>query len=428
MSATLNSPSTRILVSLGAGLLFGIVFATWLPGAVPGATAVAQPIGAAWLNALQMTVIPLVFSLLVTGIASTAEAARSGAVAARAISIIVVVMVCSAVAAALLTPLFLGLVPIPEASAAALRGALVNVGPPGAVPPLGEFLAGMVPNNVIAAAANGGFLSLILFALIFAFALTRIDATGRTALLTFFSAIRDAMLVMIGWIIWIAPIGVFALALTVAAKTGTAAVGALFHYIVTVSSVGIVVSLFAVPVAIWGGRMALGRFIRASLPVLAVALSTQSSLASLPAMLRSSEEMDVPVATSGVVLPLAVAMMRATGPAMNLAVAIYVAAWFGVPMTFATLAAATVVAVLTSLGSVSLPGQISFISAIAPIAVTLGVPVAPLGLLVAVETMPDIFRTLGNVIFDLAVTLTVAARGDKLPLSAADTLLQEHPS
>jgi Na+/H+-dicarboxylate symporter len=97
-------------------------------------------------------------------------------------------------------------------------------------------------------------------------------------------------------------------------------------------------------------------------------------------------------------------------------------------MTFATLAAATVVAVLTSLGSVSLPGQISFISAIAPIAVTLGVPVAPLGLLVAVETMPDIFRTLGNVIFDLAVTLTVAARGDKLPLSAADTLLQEHPS
>lgn len=370
----------------------------------------------------------MVFSLLVTGIASTAEAARSGAVAARAISIILVVMVSSAVAAALLTPLFLGLVPMPAASAAALRGALVNVGPPGAVPPLGEFLAGMVPNNVIAAAANGGFLSLILFALIFAFALTRIDATGRTALLTFFSAIRDAMLVMIGWIIWIAPIGVFALALTVAAKTGTAAVGALFHYIVTVSSVGIVVSLFAVPVAVWGGGIALGRFVRASLPVLAVALSTQSSLASLPAMLRSSEEMDVPVATSGVVLPLAVAMMRATGPAMNLAVAIYVAAWFGVPLTFATLAAATVVAVLTSLGSVSLPGQISFISAIAPIAVTLGVPVAPLGLLVAVETMPDIFRTLGNVIFDLAVTLTVAARGDKVPLSAADTLLQEHHS
>ncbi|MBP2278951.1 MULTISPECIES: dicarboxylate/amino acid:cation symporter [Sphingomonas] len=428
MSATLNSPSTRILVSLGAGLLLGIAFATWLPAAVPGATAVAQPIGSAWLNALQMTVIPLVFSLLVTGIASTAEAARSGAVAARAISIILVVMVSSAVAAALLTPLFLGLVPMPAASAAALRGALVNVGPPGAVPPLGEFLAGMVPNNVIAAAANGGFLSLILFALIFAFALTRIDATGRTALLTFFSAIRDAMLVMIGWIIWIAPIGVFALALTVAAKTGTAAVGALFHYIVTVSSVGIVVSLFAVPVAVWGGGIALGRFVRASLPVLAVALSTQSSLASLPAMLRSSEEMDVPVATSGVVLPLAVAMMRATGPAMNLAVAIYVAAWFGVPLTFATLAAATVVAVLTSLGSVSLPGQISFISAIAPIAVTLGVPVAPLGLLVAVETMPDIFRTLGNVIFDLAVTLTVAARGDKVPLSAADTLLQEHHS
>ena len=159
--------------------------------------------------------------------------------------------------------------------------------------------------------------------------------------------------------------------------------------------------------------------------MLAVALSTQSSLASLPAMLRSTEALGVPVATSGVVLPLAVAMLRATGPAMNLAVAIYVAAWFGVPLTFATLSAATAIAVLTSLGSVSLPGQVSFISAIAPLAVTLGVPVAPLGLLVAVETMPDIFRTLGNVIFDMAVTLTVAARSTAAPETAADALLRD---
>lgn len=428
MSTKLNTPSTRILLSLVAGLALGIALATWLPGAVPGTVAVTQPIGTAWLNGLQMTVIPLVFSLLVTGIAETTVAAQSGAVAARSIALILVVMTASAIAAAILTPLFLDWAPMPAASAAALRSALVGVGPAGPVPPLGEFLAGMVPSNVVAAAANGGFLSLIVFALVFAFAITRIDARGRDILTAFFAAIRDAMLVMIGWIIWIAPLGVFALALTVAAKTGTAAVGALFHYIATVSAVGIVVSLFALPLAVWGGRIALGRFVRGAAPVLAVALSTQSSLASLPAMLKSTEQMGVPVATSGVVLPLAVAMLRATGPAMNLAVAIYVAAWFGVPLTFATLSAATAIAMLTSLGSVSLPGQVSFISAIAPIAVTLGVPLAPLGLLVAVETMPDIFRTLGNVIFDLAVTLTVAARSGPAPHSAADTLLQETPS
>ena len=425
MSRSFNSPSTRILGALVLGLLLGVALAASNPGAVPGVVGVAQPIGTAWLNALQMTVIPLVFSLLVTGIAATAEAARSGAVAARAIAVILTIMVASAVAAAILTPLFLGFAPMPAASAAALRGALADVAPAGPVPPLGEFMAGMVPSNVVAAAANGAFLSLILFALIFAFALTRIDRAGRETLTGVFAAIRDTMLVMIGWIIWIAPVGVFALALTVAARTGTAAVGALLHYIVTVSSVGVAVSLFALPLALWGGRVAFGRFLRESAPALAVALSTQSSLASLPAMLKGSEALGVPVATSGVALPLCVAMLRATGPAMNLAVAIYVAAWFGVPLTFATLGAATAIAVLTSLGSVSLPGQVSFISAISPIAVTLGVPLAPLGLLVAVETLPDIFRTLGNVIFDLAVTVTVAARSDPAELTAADALLSE---
>ena len=425
MSRSLNTPSTRILAALVAGLLLGVALAAWSPAAVPGIVSVAQPVGSAWLNALQMTVIPLVFSLLVTGIAATTAAARSGAVAARTIAVILTIMVASAVTAAILTPLLLDFAPMPAASAAALRGALVDVAPAGPVPPLGQFLANMVPNNVVAAAANGAFLSLIVFALVFAFALTKIDRTGRETLTAVFAAIRDTMLVMIGWIIWIAPIGVFALALTVAAKTGTAAVGALLHYIVTVSSVGVVVTLLALPLALWGGRVALGRFVRESAPALAVALSTQSSLASMPAMLKGAEAMGVPVATSGVVLPIAVAMLRATGPAMNLAVAIYVAGWFGVPLTFATLGAATAIAVLTSLGSVSLPGQVSFVSAVSPIAVTLGVPLAPLGLLVAVETIPDIFRTVGNVIFDLAVTLTVAARSDPAELTAADTLLAE---
>lgn len=415
----------RILLALAGGLACGIALAAGWPGAVPSIVLVTQPIGTAWLNGLQMTVIPLVFALLVTGIAATAEAARSGALAARAIVVILVVMASSALLAAVLTPLLLEAYPLPAAPAAALRAALVGVAPPAAMPTLGAMLANMVPSNILAAGANGAFLSLSLFAVLFAFALTRIDAGGRAAFLTVFAAVRDAMLVMIGWVLWVAPVGVFALALTVAAQTGTAAVGALLHYIVTVSAVGLAVSLFAFPVARLGGRIAPGRFLRASSPALAVALSTQSSLASLPAMLRSGEAMDVPVATSGVVLPLAVAMLRATGPAMNLAVAIYVAAWFGVALSPATLAAATLVAMLTSLGSVSLPGQISFIGAITPIAATLGVPVAPLGLLVAVETLPDIVRTLGNVIFDLAVTVTVAARSDPAPVSPADALLQE---
>lgn len=404
------SQSTRILSSLILGLLGGVALATFAPGAVPGTLGVAQPVGTAWLNALQMTIVPLVVSLLITGVAATSEAARAGRLAGRSVALYVALLFVSAGFAALVTPLLLDLFPMPAGSAATLRAALSGTAPIGPVPPLADFLAGIVPTNVVKAAAENAFLSLILFTLVFAFALTRIEAEGRAALLRVFTAIRDTMLVVIDWVLWLAPIGVFALALAVGATAGTAAFGALAHYIAIVVAVGVLIGLAAYPLAVFGGRVKLARFARAALPAQAVAISTQSSLASLPAMIEGAEAIGVPVETAGVTLPLAVAVFRVTGPAMNFAVAIYVATWFGIALSPATLAVGTIVAALTSLGSVSLPGQVSFIGSIAPVAATIGAPVAPLGLLVAVETIPDIFRTLGNVTMDLATTATVWKR------------------
>ena len=404
------SQATRILLSLIAGLIGGIALAAFAPGAVAPVTSVAQPIGTAWLNALQMTIIPLVVALLITGVAATAEAAQAGRLAARAIALYVVLLALSATAAALLTPLFLEIAPIPAASAASLRAALHGVEAIGPAPPIGQFLAGVVPSNIVKAAAENAFLSLIIFALIFAFAIMRIGEEGRRLLIGFFTAIRDTMLVVIEWILWAAPVGVLALALVVGASAGSGAFGALIHYILTVAAVGVCVSAFAYPIAVLGGRVRLGDYARAALPSQAVAISTQSSIATLPAMIEGASALGVPVATSGVTLPLAVAIFRATGPAMNLAVAIYVATWFGVPLSPAILVVGVVVATLTSLGSVSLPGTISYVSAIAPIASAIGAPVAPLGLLVAVETMPDIVRTVGNVMMDLATTVALSRR------------------
>lgn len=417
------SHPTRILLSLIAGLALGVALAALAPAATGPVLLVAEPVGTAWLNALQMTIIPLVVSLLVTGIAATAQAVRAGHIAGRAIVAIMAVMTGSAVAAALLTPVLLRLVPLPAASAAALRAALSGVKPVEAPPGMAQFFTTLVPTNVVAAAANSAFLSLIVFTLLFAFALTRVDPAPRAQLTGFFEAMRDTVLVMVNWIIRVAPLGVFALALVVGARAGAAAFGALIHYIGIVSGVGIVIGLCSYPLAMLGGRARFGAFARAAVPAQAVAISTQSSLASLPTMLRGAEALGVPAASAGVVLPLAVVMMRATGPGMNLAVSIYIAAWFGVPIAPATLVAAVAVAALTSLGSVSLPGQVSFTSAIAPINATLGCPIAPLGLLVAVETIPDIIRTLGNVTMDLAVTVLVSARSGTLPRNEADRLL-----
>ncbi len=178
------------------------------------------------------------------------------------------------------------------------------------------------------------------------------------------------------------------------------------------SALGVIVWLASFALAVFSAKRGLGEFFKAAIPAQAVAISTQSSLASLPAMLKGVQALGVPAAKADVILPIAVAIFRATGPAMNLGVALYIANWFGVELGPAQIALGIAAGATTTLGAVSLPGSISFISSIAPICLALGAPVEPLALLIAVETFPDIFRTLGNVTMDMAVTATVARQDD----------------
>ncbi|MFV0623612.1 dicarboxylate/amino acid:cation symporter [Sphingomonas sp. ac-8] len=404
------SQAARILVGLVAGLGLGVMLASQAPASAIAGIAWAEPVGTAWLNALRMTIVPLVVALLVTGVAQTAEAARAGRIATRSILLFVAILWTSSALGAFVTLGLLDWFPLPDAAAGALRATFGQAGPVAEVPPFTEFLVAIVPTNPIAAAAKDEFLPLILFTLVFAFALTRLAGEPRQLLVRLFQGLADTMLIVIGWVLWLGPVGVFALGYVVGARAGTAAFGALVHYVLIVMAVGMVVWLLAYPLARIGGRVGLARFLRATAPAQAVAISTQSSLASLPAMLRGSEEAGVPVATSGVVLPMAVALFRATGPAMNVAVAVYVAHVFGVQLGAGQIAAGIAAGAITTMGAASLPGQISFVSSIAPIGIAMGVPVEPLALLVAVETFPDLVRTLGNVTMNLAVTSVVSER------------------
>ena len=143
----------------------------------------------------------------------------------------------------------------------------------------------------------------------------------------------------------------------------------------------------------------------------AIAASTQSSLASLPAMLDAAlRGLRIPPSVADVVLPLAVAIFRFTSPVANLAVVYFVAHLYGIQPTPLQMAGGVLVAYAMSIASVGLPGQVSFIASIAPICLAMGVPTDVLGILIAVEVFPDIFRTLGNVTGDLAAT-SILARG-----------------
>ena len=123
------SKTTRILLALAGGLLLGIAAAYIGGGWVDRSIAIAEPIGALWLNALRMTIIPLVVSLVITGIAASAEAARASRLAARAFVFFIVVLWISAALGAALTPLFLQLWPVAGASADALKSALTTAPP-----------------------------------------------------------------------------------------------------------------------------------------------------------------------------------------------------------------------------------------------------------------------------------------------------------
>jgi Na+/H+-dicarboxylate symporter len=404
------SQAMRILLALVAGLLIGIALVAVDPKAALAITQFTQPVGLAWLHGLQMVIVPLIVGLLVTGVGAAADAARAGKLALRAVLTMVVILWSTTLMSALVMPLLLDLWPLPPAWSDALRHALTGAQKVGTVPTLGAFFETIVPSNVVSAAAGDSFLPLTVFALALAFAITQLPEDARKGMTAWFQWFTDAMLIIIGWVLKLAPVGVGALAYGVGARTGAAAFGALLHYIIVVSSIGFLVLLMAYPVAAIFGRVSIPRFARAVAPAQAVAISTQSSLATLPAMLKASEELGASPAAAGIVLPIAVAVFRATSPAMNLAVALYVAHWLGVPIGPGALAAGICTAAITTMGSVSLPGTISYIASVAPVAIAMGVPIEALGLLIAVETIPDMFRTVGNVTMDVAIATGLGKR------------------
>jgi proton glutamate symport protein len=398
------------LAALVIGLSLGALASGLSDSVRATALGVAGFVGTLWLNALKMTVIPLVVALLVTGIAKSREAALGGRIAGRSVLWIVIVCTVSSVFGAVAIVLLTRIFPLARSTAQGLQSALGGLGQKAAapLPGIADFFKGVIPDNVFASATNGDILPLVVFAVLFALALGRISGEGRRSIVAFFDAVGDALLVIIEWVLWIAPLGVLALAFTVGSAAGGAAFAGLGHYVVLISAIGVLVTLAGYPLAVIAGRIPLQEFTKHMIAPQAVAISTRSSLASLPAMLASSRAMGISDQVTDVTLPISVALFRATGPAMNTAVAFYVAHWLGYEPSLGQMIAATAVGAVMSYGAVSLPGEVSYISSIAPIAMALGVPIAPLALLVAVEMVPDIFRTVGNVTLDVAATTAVA--------------------
>ena len=407
--------STRVLTALAAAIGVGtLVAASGSKPLIDAADALA-PLGTLWVNAIRMTVIPLVVSLLITGIASATDIGAVGRIGGRTL---VVFVLLSAAVAAIVIPLAAALFALlPLASTAGARPTLPagaveaasQLSAPGQNQTLGAWLTSLIPSNPVAAAANGAMVPLILFTLILAIAIARSPVSTRDPLVTLARALGDAMLLLVRWVVLVAPIGVFALVLPIAAHLGGSVAGAIGVYIAAYSLGCVAVILLLYPVVALLGAIPIGRFARAALPAQLIAFSSSSSIASLPALIESGERgLALPNRITGFVLPLAVSTFKVAAPVSWTTGALFVGWFYGVPLHARELATVAFAAVFLAFAVPGVPRG-AFIM-LTPLFLTIGLPVEGIGILIAVDALPDTFATTLNVTGDLAAAALVARR------------------
>ena len=402
------SLTTRVLVALVAGIGVGVglsftenpSLAQWI-----------EPLGALFINAIRMTIIPLVVSSLIVGVTSAPDARTIGRLGGRALVFMLVSLTIACALGVMAAGPAFSLLSIDPAASAALR-ASASVDPAQsaqAMPSFMQWLVALVPANPIKAAADGAMLPLIIFSLSFGVALTHIDAARRVAVVRVFEGILDASLVVVHSILRLAPIGVFALAVPLAAKLGLSAAGALITYIGVVSLLSSLLIALLYPVAVLGGRVKLGVFARAILPAQAMAFSGRSSLASLPAMITASRDtLGLPPQIAGFLIPLLTATYRIGAGVGQTVPIVFISHLYGIPLGPTQLAAIALTAVVVSFSVPGIPG--GTIIAMVPVLMAAGLPIEGAGIMLGVDTIPDMFRTTANVTGDMTAAVVLGAR------------------
>ena len=403
------SLTTRVLLGLVLGLAVGVFLAPADAGAPAVIVAWIEPVGALWVNAIRMTVIPLVVSLLLGSITSS-EAKAVARVGGRAVAWFIGLVAGTSTLGGLAAPPLLRLfradqVQIPEFAS---TDAITNV----TLPPFRDWLVGLLPPNPVEAAADGAILPLVMFTVIFGVAATRVTPAYRDTINRAAKAVSETILVVVDWILATAPIGVFALTLTLAAQTGASVIAAVAGFLAVVAILLTTAAIALYPLVRAFGGFPMGVFAKACIPAQAVGFSTRSSLASLPAMLEEADRtLGLKAEVSGLVLPAAVSVFKYASPMSRIVGTFFVASLFGVelgPVEIGSLAAGMGV---LSFYSPGIPSGGLFV--VAPLWMAFGLPMEGIGILIALDLIPDMILTVVNVTGDMAVAAIVGGRNGK---------------
>jgi len=352
------SLTTGSVIALVVGVAAGIALHDSRAPVVTHLASGVEALGLLWANALRMTVIPLVVSQLVVAIAATRDIKTAGRLTGVSLLSFVVLLTAAAVFALLVVPPIISAISVdPETIAALSESVAAADGAASTAEPasFAAWLAGLIPVNPIRAAADSELLPLLIFVLPFALAITRARQEAQRVLVQVFQAVCDAMMVLVRWIMVVTPLGVFALAFAMAQKTGVGTATVIAYFIALVSGAIFAFTLLLYPIAVLLGRVPLRRFAVALAPAQMVAISTRSSIASLPAMLASAKRLALPPSIAGLVLPLSVSAFKVNRTISAPVKLLFVAYVYGIDLGPAAIATFFLTALLLSFSTPGIP-------------------------------------------------------------------------
>jgi Na+/H+-dicarboxylate symporter len=402
--------TTRILVAMATGIVLGSFFnflstQEWMPAAAQSLIdkqlvgGLFDVVGRIFVASLKLLVVPLVFVSLICGAAALGNNARMGRIAARTLGLYLfttAIAVTIALIVAVNVGPGLGIEMAGEANFVAREA-----------PPLGDVLVNMVPSNPIRAMADGKMLQVIIFALLLGFAITRAGEAGERVV-AFFRDFEVVIMKIVGMLMLLAPYGVFALLAKLFSQLGFGAIVDLAKYFFTVLGVlifhGLVVyslllkSITGLPPSVLMYKMR---------SVWAFAFSTSSSAATIPITMRAVEKrLGVKSTVAGFTVPLG-ATINMDGTAIMQGVAtVFIAQVYGVDLSMGDMVAVVLTATMASVGTAAVPG-VGLIT-LALVLEQVGLPVEGIALIIGVDRLLDMVRTVVNVTGDATVSLIVA--------------------
>lgn len=404
-------------VGLIAGLIMGLVAAALSQRGYPApaeALRNVRPVGALFLNLLSMVVIPLVATALFSGIAKLGDLRMVGRLVVRTLAFFWATSLAAIVAGFAVGSLILPRAAVtPEQQVALRAAATADTGvihrAAENIPTGAQFIVQLVPANPFKAAADGNLLPVIVFVTIFGVAAATLPVEKRAPLTNFSDAATEALIRIVHWVLLFAPIGIFALVAPIVAQFGWSLVRAMlwFVFAVIVGTLLFIATVYLPSVAVIA-RLSPRRFLRAAFPSLLMAFSTTSSLATLPTMLDAADkDLQIPRPISGFVLPLAASINRA-GSALFQAIAVlFIARLYGIPFGAGHMLQAGLAVFLASLTVASVPG--GSVVSLLPAFVTTGLPISGISILIGLDRIPDMFRTMTNATGHMSAAVVVSA-------------------